>query len=54
VDKEEEEEQEEEEEEEQEQEQEQEGEEEERGCFGSLDSLRGGEGRALSLNLDFE
>ena len=43
-----------EEEEEEEQEQEQEGEEEERGCFGSLDSLRGGEGRALSLNLDFE
>ena len=39
---------------EQEEEQEQEGEEEERGCFGSLDSLRGGEGRALSLNLDFE
>ena len=40
--------------EEEEEEQEQEGEEEERGCFGNLDSLRGGEERALSLNLDFE
>ena len=43
-----------EEEEEEQEEQEQEGEEEERGCFGNLDSLRGGEERALSLNLDFE